>query len=318
MRQAVLRQDDAFEADQVEARAIREGIASVASGALDDQISGAAMDVADELNLAGPEWNREQGALEELTGRAIGVVRRRQRALGDHYPFTIERSQLSYAQSDLGVYEFCLATCLATSNPSRSHRQLLRHFERLACELVTLQLGNASCGVRFGWPSERDFEEVPSGFSQRLDWMRRRCGFHEEEWTLQQTPLMLKYAERMNDAKIDFIVRCPPPDDRPGGFTFIGQCGCGKNDVNDSSTKFAELTDDWLKFFFATASLVWPTKIFATSQHLVDDLRFYARQGQANALFLDRIRLTLMAARCSERLDGKNQRWLKSLSQRVL
>jgi len=320
MGRIILRQKDAFEADQVEAIAIRNGVASVASSALDDRITGEARDVGSELDLDKPplDWNDEENGLEELSGRTLDAIRQRQNVLGEHYPFSVDRSEVSYVPSKMGVYEFCLATCLATSNPAKSHRQLLRHFERLACDLVSVHFGNAFERARFGWPSEQEFEEVPQGFSSRLDWMRKRCGFHPEEWTLQQTPMMAKYATRMKDARIDFVIRCSLLDDRPGGLTVIGQCGCGKHDVDDSSRKFEELSEEWLNFFFATTGIIKPVKLFATSQHLADDFSFYVRQGQSNSLFVDRIRLTLMASMSWKQVGPRNQHWIEKLTKRVL
>ena len=321
MAKANLKQRFAFDADQVEAKAIREGVASVVTAAIDETASGEAQEFGAESELDHLPFNQDEhlGA-EELTGRALDAIAHRKKWLGSEYPFEVDRSKLTYSPSNTGVYEFCLATSLAASNPAKSHRQLLRHFERISCDLIGLHIGSDSVGVRLGFPTEAEIDDLPrlKGFNRKIDYLRSRCGFDEDEWTLVSSRKMQKLAARQNDARIDFVIRCPFLDDRAGGFTVIGQCGCGKNDVDESSRKSEQMTDAWLGFLFQQTSIVHPVKVFATSQHMTDDEEFFFKQGKSQSLFVDRIRLTLLASRHWDSMQHPFKNKIEPLTRRVL
>lgn len=320
MSRANLKQQFAFDADQVEARAIREGVASVVIAAIDETVSGEAFDIGVDLDLAHLPFNQDEHlGSEEVTGRTLDAIAHRRKWLGDEYPFEVDRSKLTYSPSTNGVYEFLLATCLATSNPARPFRQLLRHFERISCDLIKLHIGSDSVGVRLGFPTEQELDALPNdqGFSRKIDFLRAKCGFNDDEWVLASSTLMEKLVKRQNDARIDFVIRTPFFDQRPGGLAIIGQCGCGKNDVDESSRKSEEMTDEWLAFLFAQTSIVRPTKVFATSQHLLNDEEFFYKQGKSQSLFFDRIRLTLMASKYWDSMEDSFKKRIEPMTQLV-
>lgn len=320
MAKSKLKQQYAFDADQVEAKAIQEGVASVAVAAIDETVSGEASEIGADLDLAQLPFNQDgHSGSEEVTGRALDAIAHRKNWLGDCYPFEVDRSKLTYLPSANGVYEFFLATCLATSNPARSHRQLLRHFERISCDLIALHIGSESIGVRLGFPTEQELDSIPNdqGFSRKIDYLREKCGFTEDEWVLANSTIMKKLVGRQNDARIDFVIRTPLFDERPGGLAIIGQCGCGKHDVDESSRKSEEMTYEWLNFLFAQTSVVRPIKVFATSQHLPNDDEFFIKQGKSQSLFFDRIRLTLMASKYWNLMQHPFKERIKPLTKRI-
>lgn len=314
------RQRSAFDADQAEIRAIREGKSSVTVGTYDEMMSGEALDEGDAQTQAAPFkvpiWEREGTGLTSLVGETIAVVRERQQLLGGLYPFTVDRSGLTHVPSSLGLYEFCLATSDAVSNATKSYRRLVRHFERVVKQLLVAFCGPDAKGCRFGWPSEAYFENATTNVRDRIDLMRKLCGFDSDEWAVSTSKYMEKMIEDAKDAKIDFVIRHPLFDSRPGGLTLIGQCGCGKNDVIEGSTKHEELNGNWLDMFFDRVCVPNPVYVFATSQHVACPTQVFAKQKSGQSLMFDRIRLVKLANAFP--VDtGKETKWMHLLTNYV-
>jgi len=295
MSAAEPRQRGAFDADEAELQAIRSGVSSISSGVRDEVMSGEAIDVAGDVPTTVPHWELEQIGTEELAGAALEVSRLRKQLLLSGYPFSIDRSALRHVPSHNGFYEYCLATSLAASHPQKETQKLVRHFERVVLDLLKAFAGGDAIGVRFGWPSERDWDSAPKRLPQKLQWMKRSCKFDRDEWTFDPAEKLDAIRRRARDARIDVVVRRSHGDGRIGGLTIIGQCGCGRNDVDSSSRKHSELTSEWLKHFFGRASVPEPLRVFATSQHIVRNDDLYSKQSEANAIVFDRIRLCLLA-----------------------
>jgi hypothetical protein len=314
------KQQGALDADQAELRAIREGEASVAMSSMDERMSGEAMDEGDaetdQAPFQVPPWEKENTGVTIFVGQALDVIRERQRLLGDLYPFIVDRSGLNYNPSDLGLYEFCLATCDAVSNATRAYRRLVRHFERVVTRLLTAFCGADARGCRFGWPSEAFFEPVPKDIEARIALMKRTCRFDDDEWVVSDSRHVTELVHNAKDAKIDIVVRRSLLDDRPGSLTMIGQCGCGKHDVADDSSKHKELDDKWLELFFSRVTVPKPMFVFATSQHVACPSQLHNKQATAQALLFDRIRLVRLAATQHGCLAGE-VKWMKLLTDFV-
>ncbi len=316
-------QNSASDADQAEFRALREGESSIAAAALDEQMAGEADTFADGFGLKVPDWEAQQVGVTEITGKTIRVVESRLAILGEElYPFTVNRSSLKYKPSENGVYEYLLATSEAAAYPERQHRELLRHFERLVRDLLKSYLGNDAVGVRVGWPSESLAKALVSdapptgGIYRRIAWMKGKCDFSDDEWTFDPGKHIEVVRRKAKDARIDVVVRRPLFDQRPGGMTLIAQCGCGKHDVDESSRKHTELSDNWLEFFFGRTSTPRPQKVFATSQHVVNETDLYLKQKENEQLVLDRVRLVKMAQLHPEAVEGHIDK-IKALTSRI-
>lgn len=313
-------QQSAFDADQAELRALREGETSATVGAYDERLSGEAIDIGESESAASPfttpRWGVEDNGVTQIVGETLRVIHERRRLLGVLYPFDIDRSGIRHRPSVDGVYEYLLATSDAVSNSERAYRRLVRHFERVAKSLVKVFLGPDSRAIRFGWPSEAYFENLSPAITQRLDTMKSACGFDEDDWQLSSSRYLTRKIENANDAKIDFVVRRSIVDNRPGSFTFLGQCGCGRSDVKEDSSKHRQLDDKWLEYFFDRTTVPRPMFIFATCQHVACPTQVYEKQSTGQSLLFDRIRLVKVASQYPDSLRDE-LKWMKLLTDFV-
>ncbi|MEX0866594.1 MAG: hypothetical protein WD030_04495, partial [Pirellulales bacterium] len=147
--------------------------------------------------------------------------------------------------------------------------------------------------------------------------MRNVCRFHDAEWILKEKSPIKELIARQKDARIDFVIRTPMLDTRCGSLTFLGQCGCGKGDVDESSRKSEEMTTEWLHFLFSELSVVKPVKVFATSHHFPNDDQLFIKQGASQSLLIDRIRITLMAQEYWGLMDAQYRDRIPALTSRV-
>lgn len=306
------KQSAAFDTDQAELHALRSGIASVSVGIRDELISEEAITLADESGIAVPKWEKAELGAEMLAGAALEVAGNRRKLLDGHYPFSIDRGAIRHSATADQMYEFCLTTSVAASSPKLEEQRLVRHFERVVRDLLVAFIGPDTVGVRFGWPSEKDLDRMTKGIVRKITWMKEACGFGNDEWTLDASERLEALRARSKDARIDVVVRRHFGDGRPGGLTLLGQCGCGRNDVDSSSRKHEELSENWLKHFFGRSSVPFPVFVFATSQHIVSNDDLYFMQSEARAIIFDRVRLTLLAKRCPEVVASHRTR-MKSL-----
>ena len=296
MRRGQPDQQGAFDADQAEFRAMQDGTSSVSSSTLDELMSGEAGSLAEALAPNAPFYEREQIGAETLTGDANSVVTLRQKHFGIWYPFGVDRGALTYQRQD-PFYEFCLATSIAASYPRQETQRLLRHFERVVRDILIAYAGLNAVGVRFGWPNERDWDKAPNRMDRRVAWMKRQCGYDKDEWLFSLSDKLDAVRRLAKDGRIDVIVRRPVGDNRPGGMTILGQCGCGKHDVDESSRKHEELSLQWLSHFFGRSICApSPLRVFASSQHIVREDELYVKQSSADVLILDRLRLRHLVA----------------------
>ncbi len=317
-----LTQRGSFSADQAELLAFKDGVTSVSMCTLDERISGEAYDIGDsetdESPFQTPIWQKELLGEAKLSGEALEVIAERQRLLGELYPFEVSGSGLTYRnrQAKPGLYEFCLATCAAVMYPEKGFQRLIRHFERVATKLLIAFCGAGSFGYRCGWPSESDFESTTQGIHARISLMKSKCFFGEDEWVINNASLMQHQISKAKDARIDLVIRRPLLDGRPGALTIVGQCGCGKHDVDDDSRKHKELDMGWLRTFFDRITTPQPLFAFATSQHVASLTQLYMKQNEAKVLFFDRIRLVLLAHSHPECLTCE-EKFMGTMTQKI-
>jgi len=308
MASGELSQKAAFDADASEMEAIRSGTSSMIAGVRDEIMSGEAEEYGRELPGGRPLSEPGEAGAEALVEASLEVVVLRQKILQERYPFQVDRGALIHQPSQDSFYEFCLATSLAASRPKKAPQQLVRHFEQVVLALLREFLGGDAAGVRFGWPNERDWNNAPTRMRRKVAWMKNCCGFDASEWTFDPAPALDAMRERAKDARIDVVVRRSHGDNRVGGLTILAQCGCGKNDVDESSRKHEELSDEWLRTFFGRQSIPRPLRVFATSQHVVSSEQLYLKQSSANAMILDRVRLCILAARYVQAIQPHRDR----------
>ncbi|MEX0937620.1 MAG: hypothetical protein WDZ59_07145 [Pirellulales bacterium] len=304
----------AYDADEVELQAIRGGVASVAGGAHDELISGEADEIGTTTAGAVPRWQEMESAISEIAGGALEVAGLRKGILGELYPFAIDGGGLVHSEASNLFYDYCLLTSVAASRPDRRHQSLVRHFERVVRDLLVAFVGGDAVGVRIGWPSEKDWDQLPKRMRRKVEWMKSLCGYDVDEWTFDTAKRLDAVRERAKDARIDVVVHRTHGDGRIGGITLLGQCGCGRGDVDSSSRKHEELSTAWLSHFFGRNSIPSGLRAFATSQHIVRSDDLYAKQSVADVMILDRIRLCILANDHPVVVDAHRDRIVQMMS----
>ena len=316
-----IKQNSAFDADEAEMRALRDGVSAASAAAYDERLSEELRDVAasdfGDAPFRLPDWEKEEAAQTNLVGSALHVVAQRQRLLGKLYPFSVKDSEISYRGSMDGLYEFLLATSEAVAHSGKKYRRLVRHFERVANILVASYVGHDARACRFGSPSEPYFESLPTNFRCRVDRMRALCGYHEDEWRVSSASLASHLIDKLKDGKIDFVIRRSLGDERPGGFTLVGQCGCGRDDVREESMKHRQVSQEWLGAIFDSKCVPSPKLVFASSQHIADEGQLWQKQLSGDTLIFDRIRLVKLAAMQQTVIPTKHKLWLRILTRFV-
>lgn len=311
------KQEGAFDADEVELQSVRGGVASLSASAQDELMSGEADDLGAETVGNAPRWQQAETAVEAIAGNALEVANLRGKVLRGLYPFQLNRAALTHVASEDGFYEYCLATSYAASKHEGKYQRLVRHFERVVRDLLVAFLGGDAIGIRIGWPSEKDWDRMPNSMERKIALMKKQCRFDDDEWTLDPSSKLNAVRENAKDARIDVVVRRSHEDGRIGGLTILGQCGCGRNDVDSSSRKHEELTSAWIKHFFGRASIPSAIRAFATSQHIVRSDDLYQKQSAGDVMIFDRIRLCLLAHSHPGVIEDHKTR-IKSLTADVL
>lgn len=271
-------QRSANDADQAEFLAFKNGSMVVDSGVYDERVAGAMDDFEARDTAALELWHREDLKYDSAVGKIHEEVERRQKIMGDMYPFALETGALVYKPSETCVYEFFLAICNAKTITTGKYVDLPRLFERLSARLVAAFFGPHAIYVHTGQPRDPD---IGASFKDAMVTVADRSA--EWRWGpdegLPEQPVN-------GDGGCDFVVWPYPPDGRQIGQLFVlGQCACG----NDWPTKFNDLTVKKLQKWFNPLSIVDPVRCFTTPFHVTDAmLKEASREG---GLIFDRARL---------------------------
>lgn len=278
----------AIDVDQVEAKAITYGSASLDSGTSDEEIAGA----MDDYAVASLEDQLEQWACDDATresaSSSIGMeVQRRERLLKGKYPFALNGNRLVYRNSRTLVYEFCLAISQAPSLVEKPFNRLPIAFERLSRDILVGFWGFGAQGYRTGWPPD-DYEERPSRFEEVVAQLHERTG----EWFWRPDPGMPDSAGRTKEEGLDVVVWKDVLDGRAGKLFMLCQCACGRN----YDTKFFDIDADFTKITKWVSPISWvkPVRAFLTPHHIPNEADFGQVNKSAGWTF-DRVRLTLLA-----------------------
>lgn len=276
--------EDAKNADDAEAEAIRQNTVATAVSMHDERI-------AEELEPEGGDLTRieEQLAadveLDSLSGRILEEIQRRIDLLGQHYPFRLDNGSLTYTPSETGVYEFCLAISTAPSLTTGDFVELARYFEILAGDVVCNYLGEGSRFIRSGAPAYPPGAPITT-FKGAIDHLHEQTG----EWAWSPEDDAEPDLDFIKDEGMDFVV-WKSLDRRKGRLFVLGQCACG---MTDWHSKTDDLNLTRLSRWVRNLPPVTPVRAFATP-HNVTAAKVFGTLARYAGLAFDRIRLTTIA-----------------------
>lgn len=270
------------DADQAEFEAIIRGSAVVDQGIYDDRVADALDDFEPEGLQPTTSWHRADLMVDTAVGQVHEEVERRQKWLGECYPFALDGGRLTYKASKSGFYEFCLAISIADQITAGEHVHLPRTFERLAAILVQHYLGLGATSLHVGSPRD---PAIGTRFHEAMATAQRET----REWFWSPQPGLPDQPNDTGDHGVDFIVWKAHPDGRVGSLFILGQCACG----DDWIDKFNDIDLRRYGKWFNPICYVDPVRAFATPFHVADGFLTEAL-AQAGLMF-DRVRLTHIA-----------------------
>ncbi len=276
----------ALDADQVECRAMLEGLASVEAGMEDERISGM---VDDQLVDAGNSWAERQAVLESLSSSISEELARRSAVMKDAYPFVVSGGSLAYSPSKTGVYEFCLAVARNPKGTSEGKPHASTVFEWIARDVLALHIGTGARGFRTGWPPHES-EGRGTRTKETFELLSKQCG--EFIWDPQQYLPNDPPPKLLKDAGLDVVVWKPWPDGRLAQLFALGQCACGKNDIDENKAR--ELSIERLERWLRPLCLTKPLRCFLAAHHIPNTCHLYDLSRDGGLVF-DRARLAMLA-----------------------
>jgi len=285
-----------LDADQVESSAMLRGLAHIETGIEDEKMAGV---VDDALIESGNSWAERQCVLENLSGAIADELQRRADTMRDAYPFEITKERaLSYRPSKTGVYEFCLVVARNPTGVLKDTPKASAIFELIARDVLASHLGNGTRGFRAGTPPYA-FEGRGKSARETFEALEKQCGeFHwQPEIGFPEEPSF----QDLKDVGLDIVAWKPWQDGRLAHFFAIGQCACGKNDVNAS--KGRELSKSRLSIWLRPICHATPVRCFLLAHHIPNTPHLYEISKDAGLVF-DRARIALVAESSPERLKS--------------
>lgn len=283
------RQDNrtADNADQAEFSAMSYGRAALDEGTYDDRIAEAMDDFQTTDPIGAEEWSTNDLTIENAVGDLGLELVRRQKILGDAYPFRLSNGQLEYKGSRSLVYEFCLAISQSPGLSAGDFKRLPVAFERLMLDLTLRFLGEGSVGRRTGWPPEGD---RPPNFKALISSLHKET--NEWHWNPDHGRPDDPPSQHVKDEGLDFVAWKEVPDTRVGRLFVVGQCACG----NDFETKLHDIDKGLVKlgYWIKPVCYATPIRAFCTPRHIPNDV-YFASINQEAGLTFDRTRITLLA-----------------------
>jgi hypothetical protein len=284
-----------LDADQVEIKAMLTGLAHVDAGMEDEKMAGT---VDDALIESGNSWAERQVILETLSGAIAEEVDRRAALMKDAYPFQITKAgALSYRKSKTGVYELCLVAARNPTGAIDGKPKASAVFEFIARDVVAAHLGKGSRGFRAGAPSY-EFEKRGNCTRETFLALEKLCG--EFHWNPETGfPTEPSYQD-LKDAGLDIVVWKPWSDGRLGHLFLIGQCACGKNDIE---AKARELEFGKLGMWLRPVCHAQPAKCFLLAHH-IPNIKHLHEISKAGGVVLDRARIAITAESAADDLKS--------------
>ena len=286
----------ALDADQVESQALLAGLAHIDTGIKDEKMAGV---VDDTLIEPGNSWEERQAVLEDLTGALAEEVERRAELMKSAYPFIISKgTALEYRPSKTGVYEFCLAAARNPTGALEGYPRSSAIFEWIARDVLVSYLGNGANGFRAGAPTY-PCEGRGAGTRETFAALEGKCG----EFTWNPAPGLPPDPSHqdLKDAGLDIVVWKPWPDGRLAQLFALGQCACGKNDINVRKGRELSLVrlGNWLRPICHAP----PVRCFLAAHHVPNTVELHILSGEAGLVF-DRARIALLAEASPERVKS--------------
>lgn len=226
------------------------------------------------------------GADDATADMTLNAMERRQRLLGDHYPFRVSAVGVRRApEVDRSKPYETLLLLARKEAPYRGNPGALQDaaivFEELTVVAVRALLGSSSRALRFAWPSA---EGRPREFSAAVAWLAERMGL----------PLGAAYRPpRRQDGGVDVVAWRPFGDEQPGFPVLLVQCTLEQDYVHKSEDIDLRVWSGWLSFDTdPMTALAIPGTVARA-----EDWRTMA----ARVLVLDRLRLaTLVGGQSSD------------------
>lgn len=290
-------QDAAVDADQVECEAILLGNAAVDVGIRDEIMAGV---VDDNIIEPGNSWQERQETLEEFSGAIADEIARRAEIMGEAYPFKLESNGIVYTQSRTGVYEFCLAVAMNPTGAKEGYKRASAIFEYIARDVLITHIGGGT-GFRTGHPAY-DSENRGTKASETFTALEALCG--EFHWSPEEgKPADPSYIH-LKDGGLDVVVWKSIEQleyKRKGNFFILGQCACGKNDINQNKAK--ELSIERLATWLRPVTHAGPLRTFLLAHH-VPNAAYLHDLSKYGGVVYDRARITILAESSPERFCG--------------
>lgn len=274
-------------ADQVEWQAVLHGVAHVAAGTMDEEMTEEAdQEIAEDVRTRDPLEGKNR-VMELAQGGTAEIILQRKMQLGEAYPFKHVENSLRYEPSadQLPLYELLLGTSQAPSLTTDPFTKLPRLFEQLSKLAGMAFLGPSALGFHTGWPRPAEHTR----FKAVVDDLRTKTGKHYGEWEWRQSsylpidpvPALIK------DGGLDIVAWRPWADQRGAQLYLLGQCACGSDWLN----KTKELDMDRLMDWFAPPRVA-PLRSFFTPHYAVNAI-LYEHSLSAGLMF-DRVRILHM------------------------
>ncbi len=263
-----------------------DGISSIEVGIQDERTSGI---VDDALIEKGNSWPERQVFLENLSGALSDELDRRAKLMKNFYPFSLNKGSVHYNPSKTGVYEFCLAVARNPRGVAEGLPKASAIFEFVARDVLMIHFGYGTHGFRTGAPIYT-FENRGKSAKSTFETLSRLCG--EFRWNPNDGFPDEPSHKDLKDAGLDVVVWKPWPDGRQGLFFALGQCACGKNDINVAKGRELSLTrlENWLR----PVSYATPMRCFLAAHHIPNSISLHELSGEAGIVF-DRARISLIA-----------------------
>jgi hypothetical protein len=278
-----------LDADQVELRALLEGLASMDVGIEDERMAGV---VDDTLIDRGNSWQERQEVLEDLSGSTANEISRRAEMMQEAYPFLLNGNSVTYRPSATGVYEFCLAAARNPKGTAEGKPHASTIFEWIARDVLALHFGAGDRKFRTGWPP---YENENRGVrtKETFELLSAECG-GELSWNPAPGYPDDPSHVHLKDCGLDVVVWKPWPkgDKRLANFFALGQCACGKNDITPS--KGRELSIRRLQNWLNPVTYAAPLRCFLAALHIPNDKQLRELSQEAGLVF-DRARLAMLA-----------------------
>ena len=286
----------ALDADQVETQAMLNGLAHIDAGIRDEVMAGV---VDDALIEPGNSWEERQAVLEGLSGAVAEEVERRAGLLKEAYPFAITKGpSLEYHPSKTGVYEFCLAAACNPTGAIQGGPRASAVFEWIARDVLASFMGKGANGFRAGAPVY-EFEGRGKGTKETFAALEAKCG--EFRWNPAPGLPPDPSHQDLKDAGLDVVVWKPWPDGRLAQLFALGQCACGKNDLNVKKAR--ELSLKRLESWLRPICHAPPVRCFLAAHHLPNSIDLHQLSGEAGLVF-DRTRIALIAEASPESVQS--------------